>query len=238
MWSDAWAAGETALQQAPLQTEWWEVPGMVVHTFTHFRLELRIYRAVVPVDINLTLWSSSERCMWVARHDLRRDRRRAQAEPLARRRLDRVQRIAVEIDLRPGAVAEHDRIADGNVDAELDPARVGDLHDPLADRNRPADQLGLAGENDDALAVGLEDRLRQQVLRIVALGQTQLQLGPGDAELVPALDILKGELRHLLQPRLRHHDLSWNRQRILKKVRKVPGVPGVRAAHGAGRPTR
>ena len=72
MWSDAWAAGETALQQAPLQTEWWEVPGMVVHTFTHFRLELRIYRAVVPVDINLTLWSSSERCMWVARHDLRR----------------------------------------------------------------------------------------------------------------------------------------------------------------------
>ena len=65
-------AREAALQQAPLQTDWWEVPGIVVHTFTHFRLELRVFRAVVPVDINLTLWSSSERCMWVARHDLRR----------------------------------------------------------------------------------------------------------------------------------------------------------------------
>ena len=76
-WSDAWplngpADNDTALQQAPLRTDWWEVPGIVVHTFTHFRLELRVYRAVVPVDINLTLWSSSERCMWVARHDLRR----------------------------------------------------------------------------------------------------------------------------------------------------------------------
>ena len=76
-WSDVWpvdgpAESDAALHQAPLQTDWWEVPGIVVHTFTHFRLELRVYRAVVPVDINLTLWSSSERCMWVARHDLRR----------------------------------------------------------------------------------------------------------------------------------------------------------------------
>lgn len=76
-WSDAWPVNpetgkDAALQQAPLQTDWWEVPGIVVHTFTHFRLELRVFRAVVPVDINLTLWSSSERCMWIARHDLRR----------------------------------------------------------------------------------------------------------------------------------------------------------------------
>ena len=34
---------------------WWPVPGTVMHVFTHFRLELIVYRALVPADATLTL---------------------------------------------------------------------------------------------------------------------------------------------------------------------------------------
>jgi A/G-specific adenine glycosylase len=46
------------------------VPGTVVHIFTHFRLELTIYRALVPEDASFTLWAEQERCRWVHRRDL------------------------------------------------------------------------------------------------------------------------------------------------------------------------
>ncbi len=35
---------------APLEAEWREVPGLVEHTFTHFHLELTVYRAEVELD--------------------------------------------------------------------------------------------------------------------------------------------------------------------------------------------
>ncbi|MEJ0075555.1 MAG: A/G-specific adenine glycosylase [Alphaproteobacteria bacterium] len=38
----------TALEHAPLKAGWRRVPGVVTHTFTHFPLELTIYRAGVP----------------------------------------------------------------------------------------------------------------------------------------------------------------------------------------------
>ena len=62
----------SSLQSAPIRADWWQVPGSVVHTFTHFKLELIVMRAVVPADCALTFWAEQERCQWVARPDLKR----------------------------------------------------------------------------------------------------------------------------------------------------------------------
>src|SRR5690606_31308270 len=56
-----------ALQAAPVRADWWQVPGHVIHTFTHFRLELLVYRAVTPHDSPLTFWADPARCRWVPR---------------------------------------------------------------------------------------------------------------------------------------------------------------------------
>ena len=64
------AAGEGSAASAPLRADWWAVPGTVVHVFTHFRLEVVVYRALVPADATLTFWAEPERCQWVARRDL------------------------------------------------------------------------------------------------------------------------------------------------------------------------
>ena len=69
-WGDDLPALTEALRAAPLSAEWWPVPGMVVHVFTHFRLELDVVRALVPVEASLNFWSEPERCRWVARRDL------------------------------------------------------------------------------------------------------------------------------------------------------------------------
>ncbi len=73
--SSAWADDDpdlpTAIQSAPVKADWWQVPGTIVHTFTHFRLELTVMRSVVPVDSQLTFWAEQERCLWVARRDLK-----------------------------------------------------------------------------------------------------------------------------------------------------------------------
>ncbi len=59
-----------AQRKAPIEAEWWPVPGAVVHTFTHFRLELYVYLAVVPVETSLNLWAEPERCRWTPRRKL------------------------------------------------------------------------------------------------------------------------------------------------------------------------
>ena len=69
-WGDQWLSTEVALKAAPLRAEWWPVTGTVSHTFTHFRLELMIYRAVVSADAQLDLWAEPERCRWVPRRGL------------------------------------------------------------------------------------------------------------------------------------------------------------------------
>jgi A/G-specific adenine glycosylase len=58
------------LRSAPVRAQWWAVPGTVVHAFTHFRLELIVYRALVPADAHLTFWSDPQRCCWIARRQL------------------------------------------------------------------------------------------------------------------------------------------------------------------------
>ncbi|MGI9475820.1 MAG: A/G-specific adenine glycosylase [Hyphomicrobiaceae bacterium] len=66
-WLDEMPVIGEALRGAPVRADWWQAPGLVVHTFTHFRLELQVYRAVVPADAELTFWADPTRCRWVPR---------------------------------------------------------------------------------------------------------------------------------------------------------------------------
>ena len=71
-WNEVLPPLQEALRAAPVQGDWWAVPGTVVHVFTHFRLEMLVYRAIVPVNAGLTFWADAGRCHWVARRDLHR----------------------------------------------------------------------------------------------------------------------------------------------------------------------
>jgi A/G-specific adenine glycosylase len=81
-WSDALPPLDQALRAAPVHGQWWAVPGSVAHTFTHFRLELLVYRAVVPNEVPLTFWADPQRCRWVPRRSLN-----AQALPSVMRKV-------------------------------------------------------------------------------------------------------------------------------------------------------
>ncbi len=69
-WGDVLPARTEAMRSAPVKASWHLVTGTVVHVFTHFRLEITLYRAIVPLDTTLTLWAGQERCRWVQRRDL------------------------------------------------------------------------------------------------------------------------------------------------------------------------
>lgn len=60
-----------AVQTAPVRADWWQMPGTIVHMFTHFRLELTVLRAVVPVSAPLTFWAGHDRTLWVPRRELK-----------------------------------------------------------------------------------------------------------------------------------------------------------------------
>lgn len=69
-WVDEVLAADIALKAAPVRADWWAMPGQVVHTFTHFRLELFVFRAIVDEDAELTFWADAPRCRWVPRRKL------------------------------------------------------------------------------------------------------------------------------------------------------------------------
>jgi A/G-specific adenine glycosylase len=69
-WIEAERCGKTDFDRAPLSAQWREVPGLVEHTFTHFHLELAVYRAEVPLDAAPVSAASPERCRWVHVRDL------------------------------------------------------------------------------------------------------------------------------------------------------------------------
>ncbi len=69
-WGDLLPPAKEALRAAPIRADWWAVPGTVVHVFTHFRLEVIVYRALVPTSASLTFWAEPERCQWIPRRDL------------------------------------------------------------------------------------------------------------------------------------------------------------------------
>jgi A/G-specific adenine glycosylase len=69
-WAEVLPSVKDALRTAPVPGDWWALPGLVTHTFTHFRLEALVYRAIVPADAALTSEADPPRCQWVARRDL------------------------------------------------------------------------------------------------------------------------------------------------------------------------
>ncbi len=81
-WLDMLPAASDAMRIVPVKADWWKVPATVRHVFTHFELELVVYRAVVSNDSELTFWADSPRCRWVPRRELD-----AQALPSVMRKL-------------------------------------------------------------------------------------------------------------------------------------------------------
>jgi A/G-specific adenine glycosylase len=71
-WAPALPPADAALQAAPVRADWRAVPGIVAHTFTHFRLEALVYRATVAANASLNAAADAARCRWVARRDLDR----------------------------------------------------------------------------------------------------------------------------------------------------------------------
>ena len=69
-WLENQSQNNQALKSPPLKGKWWQVPGIVKHTFTHFHLELKVYRIIAPKQATLTLFAEPERCKWVARDKL------------------------------------------------------------------------------------------------------------------------------------------------------------------------
>ncbi len=72
--SSPWQAtapnGKSVRDHAPLRAEWRKVPGVVEHTFTHFHLELEVYRAEVKPDAELKRAADPERCRWLKLREL------------------------------------------------------------------------------------------------------------------------------------------------------------------------
>ena len=71
--STAWEEGpqrDSAEAAAPLKARWSCVSGIVRHTFTHFRLELTVYRAEVGRTAEPKPAADPARCRWVGHRDL------------------------------------------------------------------------------------------------------------------------------------------------------------------------
>ena len=71
--STAWEEGpqrDSAEAAAPLKARWSCVSGIVTHTFTHFRLELTVYRAEVGRTAEPKPAADPARCRWVGHRDL------------------------------------------------------------------------------------------------------------------------------------------------------------------------
>jgi A/G-specific adenine glycosylase len=69
-WESAQSKAGSPEAYAPLAVAWKQVPGLVEHTFTHFHLELSVYRAAVGADVELTEAASPERCRWLKLREL------------------------------------------------------------------------------------------------------------------------------------------------------------------------
>ena len=69
-WGNAAPNGTSVEQHAPLKTNWRKLPGQVEHTFTHFHLELQVYRAEVELDAKPKRAAEPERCRWLKLREL------------------------------------------------------------------------------------------------------------------------------------------------------------------------
>ena len=70
--SSPWTEAEPKAtgEHAPIDAEWRKVSGVVEHTFTHFHLELAVYRAEVERDAVLKRAAEPERCNWLKLREL------------------------------------------------------------------------------------------------------------------------------------------------------------------------
>jgi A/G-specific adenine glycosylase len=69
-WAEGKANGRSWRSHAPLEADWRKMPGLVEHTFTHFHLELEIYRAEVGRDAQPRRAAEPERCRWLKLREL------------------------------------------------------------------------------------------------------------------------------------------------------------------------
>jgi A/G-specific adenine glycosylase len=69
-WGDQAPNGKAVQLHAPVNAEWRKLPGLVEHTFTHFHLELSVYRAEVGADAALKRAALPERCRWLTLREL------------------------------------------------------------------------------------------------------------------------------------------------------------------------
>ncbi len=69
-WNEGADGAQAANTHVPIAAAWRRVPGRVAHTFTHFHLELEVWRAEVGDRAELTEAASPERCLWLKRREL------------------------------------------------------------------------------------------------------------------------------------------------------------------------
>jgi A/G-specific adenine glycosylase len=69
-WEETAPNGKAVAAHAPVEANWHAVPGLVEHTFTHFHLELAVYRAEVSGAAALTEAAQAERCRWLHPREL------------------------------------------------------------------------------------------------------------------------------------------------------------------------
>lgn len=69
-WVEATPVAKAVRDHAPVEAKWRKVPGLVEHTFTHFHLELTVYRAEVGLDAELNRTAEPERCRWLKLREL------------------------------------------------------------------------------------------------------------------------------------------------------------------------
>ena len=69
-WEEKPPNGEAITDHAPVDADWQAVPGLVEHTFTHFHLELTVYRAAVAGDAEVTEAAEPNRCRWLHGREL------------------------------------------------------------------------------------------------------------------------------------------------------------------------
>jgi A/G-specific adenine glycosylase len=69
-WQETAPNGTSVERHAPVKAEWRKLPGLVEHTFTHFHLELEVYRAEVERDAQPKRTAEPERCRWLKLREL------------------------------------------------------------------------------------------------------------------------------------------------------------------------
>lgn len=69
-WEEAEPNESSVRDHAPLAADWRKLPGLVEHTFTHFHLELSVYRAEVGPDVAPRRTAQPERCRWLKPREL------------------------------------------------------------------------------------------------------------------------------------------------------------------------